>query len=54
MILPCVSVLPLYAQQAEAAGEDYEKVKLLETPATDVEKRERKKKKKNPDTGFAG
>lgn len=44
----------LWLQEAEAAGEDYEKVKMLETSATDMEKRERKKKKKNPDTGFAG
>lgn len=41
-------------QEAEAAGEDYNKIKLLETSASDMEKRERKKKKKNPDQGFAG
>ncbi len=27
---------------------------MLETTAADLDKRERKKKKKNPDTGFAG
>ena len=43
-----------HTQQAEAAGEDYERIKLLETSATDVEKKDRKRKKKNPDTGFAG
>lgn len=40
-------------KQAELNGEDYEKVKMLETSAIELEKRERKKKKKNPDTGFA-
>jgi hypothetical protein len=29
-------------------------VKLLETSASELERRERKRKKKNPDTGFAG
>ena len=44
-----------HTQQAEAAGEDYERVKLLETSAIDVDKKDRKRKKKNnPDTGFAG
>ena len=41
-------------KEAEAAGEDYEKVKMLETSATDLDKRDRKKRKKNPDTGFSG
>ena len=27
---------------------------MLETSAAELERRERKKKKKNPDTGFAG
>lgn len=35
-------------------GEDYDRVKLLEITADDAERWERKKKKKNPDTGFAG
>ncbi len=35
-------------------GEDYERVKVLETSAIEMEKSLRKKKKKNPDTGFAG
>ncbi|KAG7519505.1 hypothetical protein JOB18_010286 [Solea senegalensis] len=35
-------------------GENYDQVKLLEITADDAERWERKKKKKNPDTGFAG
>ncbi|GLD56246.1 pre-mRNA-splicing factor SYF2 [Lates japonicus] len=35
-------------------GEEYNRVKLLEITADDAERWERKKKKKNPDTGFAG
>uniref|UniRef100_A0A3P8UHN4 Pre-mRNA-splicing factor SYF2 n=1 Tax=Cynoglossus semilaevis TaxID=244447 RepID=A0A3P8UHN4_CYNSE len=35
-------------------GEDYNRVKLLEITARDAALWERKKKKKNPDTGFAG
>ncbi|KAE8745329.1 hypothetical protein FOCC_FOCC007877 [Frankliniella occidentalis] len=34
-------------------GEDYDRVKLLEISATDAERLDRKKKKKNPDSGFA-
>lgn len=34
-------------------GEDYDRVKLLNISATEAERFERKKKKKNPDTGFA-
>lgn len=41
-------------QKAEEEGEDYERVKLLEESASELDRRERKKKKKNPDTGFAG
>ena len=41
-------------QEAEARGEDFERVKFLDTPAEDAEKIGRKKKKANPDTGFAG
>lgn len=40
-------------KKAELEGEDYERVKLLETSAADLERLERKKKKKNPDAGFA-
>lgn len=36
------------------AGEDYDRIKLLEVGADEAEKFEKKKKKKNPDTGFAG
>jgi hypothetical protein len=44
----------VYVQEAEAKGENYERVKLLEIGADDAEKWERKKKKKNPDPGFSG
>lgn len=39
-------------KKAELEGEDYEQVKLLETAAIDLERADRKKKKKNPDEGF--
>ncbi|XP_028422485.1 pre-mRNA-splicing factor syf2 [Sander vitreus] len=41
-------------KECAAKGEDYDRVKLLEITADDAERWERKKKKKNPDTGFAG
>lgn len=41
-------------QECAANGEDYDRVKMLEITADDAERWERKKKKKNPDTGFAG
>ncbi|XP_003962460.2 pre-mRNA-splicing factor syf2 isoform X1 [Takifugu rubripes] len=41
-------------KECAAKGEDYRRVKLLEVTADDAERWERKKKKKNPDTGFAG
>lgn len=41
-------------QECAARGEDYHRVKLLDVTADDAERWERKKKKKNPDTGFAG
>ena len=42
-------------QRAEEAGEDYDRVKLLEETAEDVEILERRKrKKKNMDPGFSG
>lgn len=41
-------------QECAARGEDYNRVKLLDITADDAERWERKKKKKNPDTGFAG
>lgn len=44
----------IHLQEAEAKGEDYDRVKLLEVGADDAEKWERKKKKKNPDPGFSG
>ena len=41
-------------QEAEARGENYDRVKLLETTAEEADKFERKRKKKNPDEGFSG
>lgn len=41
-------------KECAAKGEDYDRVKLLEVTAGDAERWERKKKKKNPDPGFAG
>ena len=46
--------LTLPPQEAEEAGEDYEQQKLLQTSAADLERLQRKRKKKNPDPGFAG
>ena len=43
-----------FLQEAEASGEDFDRVKLLEVGADEAEKWERKKKKKNPDQGFSG
>uniref|UniRef100_A0A0A9YLK1 Pre-mRNA-splicing factor SYF2 n=1 Tax=Lygus hesperus TaxID=30085 RepID=A0A0A9YLK1_LYGHE len=40
-------------ESASAAGEDYDRVKLLNVNALDAERLEWKKKKKNPDQGFA-
>ncbi|XP_055384624.1 pre-mRNA-splicing factor Syf2 [Condylostylus longicornis] len=39
--------------EAESRGENYERLKLLDISAIDAEKIEKKKKKKNPDIGFA-
>ncbi|XP_049596556.1 pre-mRNA-splicing factor syf2 isoform X1 [Syngnathus scovelli] len=41
-------------KECAARGEDYHRVKLLDITAGDAERWERKKKKKNPDMGFAG
>ncbi|XP_060781275.1 pre-mRNA-splicing factor syf2 [Neoarius graeffei] len=41
-------------KECVARGEDYNRVKLLEISAEDAERWERKKKRKNPDLGFAG
>uniref|UniRef100_A0A3Q2YXX0 Pre-mRNA-splicing factor SYF2 n=2 Tax=Hippocampus comes TaxID=109280 RepID=A0A3Q2YXX0_HIPCM len=41
-------------KECAARGEDYHRVKLLDITADDAARWERKKKKKNPDTGFAG
>ncbi|CAI8049817.1 Pre-mRNA-splicing factor syf2 [Geodia barretti] len=38
-------------QEAEAAGEDYEREKMMKTSASELERLQRKKKK-NPDPGF--
>jgi pre-mRNA-splicing factor SYF2 len=34
-------------------GEDYDRIKLLHITANEAERLDRKKKKKNPDIGFA-
>ena len=42
-------------QEAEANGEDYDRLKLLEVTADDAEKLDkRRKRKKNADVGFSG
>lgn len=42
-------------KEAEERGEDYERLKMLEQSADDLEKAERRRKRKqNPDTGFSG
>ncbi|RUS92038.1 hypothetical protein EGW08_000251 [Elysia chlorotica] len=40
-------------KQCEARGETYDRVKLMNVGADEAERWERKKKKKNPDVGFA-
>lgn len=40
-------------KECEARGEDYDRVKMLEIGADESERWDRKKKKKNPDQGFA-
>ncbi|KAJ4433557.1 pre-mRNA-splicing factor Syf2 [Periplaneta americana] len=40
-------------KQAEEKGEDYDRIKLLHIDALEAERLDRKKKKKNPDIGFA-
>ncbi|KAK2570618.1 Pre-mRNA-splicing factor syf2 [Acropora cervicornis] len=44
---------PHWWEEAEARGENYDRVKLLETTAEEADKFERKRKKKNPDEGFS-
>ena len=44
----------VYLQEAEARGEDYDRLKLLDVSAEEAERWEQKKKKKNPDQGFSG
>ena len=44
----------IYLQEAEARGEDYDRLKLLNVSAEEAERWEQKKKKKNPDQGFSG
>ena len=42
-------------KEAEDQGEDYDRLKMLEQSAEDLEKAERRRKRKqNPDTGFSG
>lgn len=40
-------------EEAQTQGKDYDRVKLLNVSAIEAERLERKKKKKNPDTGFS-
>ncbi|XP_073978035.1 pre-mRNA-splicing factor SYF2 [Rhodnius prolixus] len=40
-------------EEAVKNGEDYDRIKLLNIEASEAEKLERRKKKKNPDQGFA-
>jgi pre-mRNA-splicing factor SYF2 len=42
------------SQAAEARGEDFDRIKSLNITAEDAERKARKRKKPNPDTGFAG
>ena len=44
----------VYLKRADDAGEDYEQLKLLDSCAQDLDRLERKRKKKNPDPGFSG
>lgn len=41
-------------EKAEAEGKDYDRIKARNVTASELEARDRKRKKKNPDTGFAG
>ncbi|CAB3234342.1 unnamed protein product [Arctia plantaginis] len=40
-------------EEAEKSGKNYDRVKLLNISATEAERLERKKKKRNPDEGFS-
>ncbi|XP_030760675.1 pre-mRNA-splicing factor Syf2 [Sitophilus oryzae] len=40
-------------EEASQKGEDYDRLKLLNVTALDADRLEKKKKKKNPDTGFS-
>jgi pre-mRNA-splicing factor SYF2 len=40
-------------KEAEERGEDYDRLKLLDVGADELERLDRKKKKKNPDQGFS-
>lgn len=40
-------------EEAAARGENYDRLKLLSVSATEAERLERKKRKKNPDVGFS-
>ena len=41
-------------QKAKEDGEDYDRVKLWDKGADEVERMQKKRKKKNPDEGFSG
>ena len=43
-----------FAQECAERGEDYDIVKLRDVGADETDRIDRKRKKKNPDQGFAG
>jgi len=43
-----------FAQECAEKGEDYDIVKLRDVGADETDRLDRKRKKKNPDQGFAG
>ncbi|XP_019854319.1 PREDICTED: pre-mRNA-splicing factor SYF2-like [Amphimedon queenslandica] len=42
-----------FKKKAEEAGEDYKQLKLLDASADELDRLQRKRKKKNPDPGFS-
>ena len=56
---PLFCVIPIHsfilcAQEAEARGEDFDRVKFMDTPAEEADKIGRKKRNADPDQGFSG
>ena len=50
----CEVALDWFAQECAEKGEDYDIVKLRDVGADETDRIDRKRKKKNPDQGFAG